>query len=169
VIAGLADDSSAAERLQGVRATLDAAGLRLPHERCHAGDFGIASGREGAHALLGGPDPPTALFVANNLMTVGAMRGIADLGLRIPDDVSLVGFDDMDWYPLASPPITAVAQPAHEIGRRAARRLLERIRGTRRSRPRTELLPTELIVRASTAPPRRQRLRRQNPTRKEHP
>lgn len=159
VIGGHANDSSAAERLQGVRSTMVTAGLHLPRDRCFAGDFGIESGRQGAHALLASSDRPTGLFVANNLMTVGAMRGIAELGLRIPDDVSLVGFDDMEWYPLASPPITAVAQPAHEIGRRAARRLLERIRGTRRSRPRTELLPTQLIVRGSTAPPRRRRSR----------
>jgi DNA-binding LacI/PurR family transcriptional regulator len=159
VISGLlANDSSAAERLDGVRGALTEAGLALEERRCFSGDFGIASGEEGARALLGGRDRPTALFVTNNLMTVGALGAIQALGLAVPSDVSLVGFDDMDWYPLASPPITAVDQPAYEIGTRAAQRLLLRIEGRRRVRRETILLPTELIVRASTAaPPRRRR------------
>lgn len=153
VISGLDTDSSAVERLDGVRDALAAAGLELPEARWFAGDFGIASGYEGARTLLQRAPRPTALFVTNNLMTVGAMQALAELGVRIPDDVSLVGFDDMDWYPIASPPITAVSQPAFEIGRRAAQELLVLAGGTRRRRPRTILLQTELIVRASTAAP----------------
>lgn len=152
VITGLlANDSSAAERLAGVRRTLKKVGHRLPDARCVSGDYGFASGERAARTLLEQEDRPTALFVTNNLMTLGALRVIAELGLSIPADVSLVGFDDMDWYPIAEPPITAVAQPAHEIGRRAAERLLLRVHRGRRLQPRTIRLPTELIVRQSTA------------------
>jgi len=154
VISGLlANDSSAAERLDGVKRALAAAGLKLPAHRCISGDYEMASAEEGAWTLLASPDRPTALFVTNNLMTLGALRAIAQLDLSVPDDLSLVGFDDMDWYPVANPPITAVAQPAYEIGARAAQRLLLRIRSRRRLKPEKILLPTELIVRASTAPP----------------
>lgn len=154
VITGLlANDSSAGERLEGVRRALKAAGLTLPPRRCVSGDYEMASAEEGARQLLCSPDRPTALFVTNNLMTLGALRAIAQLGLSVPGDISLVGFDDMDWYPVANPPVTAVAQPAYEIGARAAQRLLLRIRSRRRLKPEKILLPTELIVRASTAPP----------------
>lgn len=153
VISGLDNDSTAVERLEGARETLTAVGLELPEDRCFAGDFGIASGYDGARTLLARRPRPTALFITNNLMTVGAMLAIGELGHRIPRDLSLVGFDDMDWYPLADPPITAVSQPALEIGRRAAQELLAQLRGTRRRKPRTTLLPTELIVRGSTAAP----------------
>ena len=154
VISGLlANDSSAAERLDGVKRALAAAGLTLPARRCVSGDYEMASAEEGARTLLVSADRPTALFVTNNLMTLGALRAIAQLGLSVPEDLSLVGFDDMDWYPVANPPITAVAQPAYEIGARAAQRLLMRIHSRRQLKPEKILLPTELIVRASTAPP----------------
>lgn len=156
VITGLlANDSSAAERLAGARQALAEAGLELPEGRCVSGDYGSDSGDRGARVLLSATDRPTALFVTNNLMTLGALRAIAELGLSVPGDVSLVGFDDMDWYPIAQPPITAVAQPAYEIGLEAARRLLLRARRGRSLKPITTRLPTELIVRASTAPPAR--------------
>jgi LacI family transcriptional regulator len=155
VVSGLlANDSSAAERLDGVKRALAAAGLKLRPRRCVSGDYGMASAERGTKELLASRDRPTALFVTNNLMTIGALRAIAELGLLVPDDLSLVGFDDMDWYPVANPPITAVAQPAYEIGAQAARRLLLRIRSRRQLKPEKILLPTELIVRASTAPPR---------------
>jgi LacI family transcriptional regulator len=155
IITGWENDSSSVERLDGARETLRAAGLDLPEERTYAGDFGIGGGADGARRLLALRPRPTALFVTNNLMTLGAMRTIGELGLRVPRHVSLVAFDDMDWFPIAKPPITAVSQPAYEIGRRAARELLDRLQGTKRRAPRTILLETELIVRASTAPPSR--------------
>ena len=154
VITGLlANDSSAAERLAGVRATLAGAGIELRPDRWVSGDYEAGSGDIGARTLFEGADRPTALFVTNNLMTLGALRAIAALGLSVPGDVSVVGFDDMDRYPLVDPPVTAVAQPAFEIGARAAERLLERVERGRELQPETIRLPTRLIVRASTAPP----------------
>jgi LacI family transcriptional regulator len=161
VITGVpGDDSSAAERLDGVRKALRQAGLELPANRCASGDYVMERAEEVAYALLAPAARPTALFVTNNLMTTGALRAIRALGLRVPRDLSLIGFDDMDWYPVADPPVTTVAQPAYEIGVRAAQRLLLRIRSKRALKPQTILLPTQLVVRGSTAPPPRKRGRR---------
>jgi len=151
VIAGPSNDSAGLQRVAGVEQTLLEVGLALRRDRRMQGDFSVDGGRRAALDLLCRTPRPTAIFSANNLMTVGVLRALAELGLRAPADVSLVGFDDMDWYPLAAPPITAVAQPAQAIGARAAKRLLERLRSSRRRRARIELLPTELRIRASTA------------------
>jgi len=154
ITALLANDSAARERLDGVKRALRAVGLTLPAHRCFDGDYSMTSAEEGTRTLLASAhDRPTALFVTNNLMTLGALRAIAELGLDVPGDLSLVGFDDMDWYPVCDPPITAVAQPACEIGARAAERLLLRMHSRQVLRPQKIRLPTELIVRASTAPP----------------
>lgn len=158
VITGVpSEDSSAAERLEGVRRSLRQAGVDLPASRFASGDYVMGRAEEVAKKLLEPRDRPTALFVTNNLMTTGTLRAIHAFGLRVPDEISLIGFDDMDWYPVADPPVTTVAQPAYEIGARAAQRLLMRIRSKRQLKPRTILLPTELIVRGSTAPPRKRK------------
>jgi len=86
-------------------------------------------------------------------MAVGALLVIAEAKLAIPRDISIVGFADMEWYPLSSPPITAVDQPAYEMGRIAAERLLARLTRKSPPKPRRLLLDTRLIIRASTAPP----------------
>ena len=82
-------------------------------------------------------------------MTAGALRAARELGLRIPDDVALVGFDDLDWTTLVDPPITVVAQPVAELGRAAGERLLARLRGDDRSAARGFASRTRLIVRGS--------------------
>jgi len=96
--------------------------------------------------------PPTALVTANNQMTLGALLEIRDLGLRIPEDVSVVGFDDAEWASLVSPPLTTLAQPTYELGVRAMRLLLKRIEDPDGDMERL-LLEPELVVRKSTAPP----------------
>jgi LacI family transcriptional regulator/LacI family repressor for deo operon, udp, cdd, tsx, nupC, and nupG len=94
------------------------------------------------------PNPPTALFVANNLMTLGALNAIHERGYIIPDDIAVIGFDDFPWSISLNPPLTTVAQPTSEIGTRAAELLLERIKDRERT-PRTVVLPTQLMIRAS--------------------
>jgi DNA-binding LacI/PurR family transcriptional regulator len=86
--------------------------------------------------------------VANNLMTLGAMRAVRAAGLRIPEDIALVGVDDPPWASLVDPPLTTVAQPVREMAGTAMKLLLERIRGTR-TEARRVVLPLELRVRAS--------------------
>ncbi len=99
-------------------------------------------------ALLEAANRPRAIFTTNNFMTAGAVNAVRSLGLSIPDDVALVGFDDLDWTTLVEPQITVVAQPALEIGRAAGELVLARIAGDPRP-PRRTRLATELIVRES--------------------
>jgi LacI family transcriptional regulator len=99
--------------------------------------------------LCGMPEPPDAVLVANNLMTIGALEALRDAGLSVPGDMRVVGFDDAPWAKLLQPSLTVVAQPTYEIGRRSAELLI----GARSepSRPRQEiLLSPQLIVREST-------------------
>ena len=108
------------------------------------------TGQAAASALLGLAQPPTALFTGNNLLTVGALKAIHERGLRIPDDVSLVGHDELPWMSLLAPGITVAAQPIYEMGRQAVEILLERIRGDRQPVREVRLNPN-LIVRQSCA------------------
>lgn len=101
---------------------------------------------------LRGPDRPTAIFAMNDLTALLAYKAAIQAGLAVPDDLSLVGFDDMDFVTLLPTPLTTVAQDAFALGRRAAELLVERVEGYG-GPPRSELIPTQLKVRASTAPP----------------
>ena len=116
--------STARERLAGYREGLRARGRRSAGASLvRRADFKEEGGYAATRALLAGPPRPDAIFAANNLMTLGALRAITEAGLRVPDDVLLVGFDDAPWTTLTSPPLTVVAQPTYEIGRRAAQLL----------------------------------------------
>ena len=97
-------------------------------------------------------EPPTAIFAANNLLAEQAWRVLRDRGLELPGDIALVGFDDVPWMEMVNPAITVVDQPTMEMGRCAARLLLERLADPA-APPRVELLQPSLVVRGSTAPP----------------
>lgn len=120
-----------------------------------AGDFRMDGGYQATMRLLGMQDPPTALFVANNSMTVGALRAVKDLGVSIPDELSLVGFDDHDLGDLLDPPLTVVDRPTDIQGAIAARLLLKRLSGKAEDPGQEIRLDTKLIIRQSTAPPGR--------------
>lgn len=153
LVGGPAQHSTARERHHGYLTALAEAGLR-PHKRLvRDGNFREDGGYWAMRALLDEREPATAAFVANNLMTMGALRAIHQAGLRIPTDIALVGFDDMPWATSLEPPLTAVAQPAREIGAVAAQLLLSRMREPGRPPQRIEL-PTQLVVRASCGTPR---------------
>jgi LacI family transcriptional regulator len=149
---GVVSDSpeigSTAERLRGFRAAMRAAGLEVDGGLVSVGGPSADDGYRSARTLLERRDRPSALFTANNLMTLGAVRALCDLGLHMPDDVALLGFDDTDWTTIVSPPLTVVAQPVYELGRVAGERLLLRCAG-HAGAPRRIRLPTELVVRAS--------------------
>ncbi len=126
---------------------------RVAIEALRARQVGGSTPEEGYRAsrrVLEASGRPTALFTANNFMTLGAMRALHDLGLRMPRDVSLVGFDDLEWTTLVDPPLTVVSQPATELGEAAARLVLARLQGVD-GRPRRIRLETKLIIRASCA------------------
>ncbi len=140
--------STTQERLEGYRRALAEFGVLVDEALVRAGDSREAGGREAARALLTLEHPPTALFVGNNLMTLGALETIHGLGLRVPDAVAIVGYDDMPWASAFNPPLTAVRQPGQELGRRSAELLLARIEDPKRSTTLVTLRP-ELVVRQS--------------------
>jgi LacI family transcriptional regulator len=143
--------TAARERLAGFHAALAGAGLAAEPELIAEGSFDAPSGRTAMESMLHA-HPPTAVFVASDVVALGAIAAIRDAGLRVPDDLSVVGFDDVPLAAYFDPPLTTIRLPAHELGFAAGRALLERIRG--RPVPARMLLPTELVVRGSSGPPR---------------
>jgi LacI family repressor for deo operon, udp, cdd, tsx, nupC, and nupG len=115
------------------------------------GDFSIDSGAAAAEALLAWNEPPTALFCFNDMMAIGAIASARARGLRVPHDLSVIGFDDIRVAAFMDPPLTTVAQPMREIGEGAVRLLLEILRGDG-VQPVSVTLPHTLVVRGSTAP-----------------
>jgi DNA-binding LacI/PurR family transcriptional regulator len=150
IIAGARTHRYSTARVAGFRSGL--AGLSA---RIGFGGWDRAAARREARAMLDGPHRPTALFACSDLMALGVYDAAAELGLRIPDDLSVIGFDDVPEAEWASPTLTTVRQPIGEMGAAALRALLAaRSAPPTVAAPRLEL-PTSLMVRASTAPPPR--------------
>ncbi|RJK96016.1 LacI family DNA-binding transcriptional regulator [Vallicoccus soli] len=140
-------------RLDGYRAGLESAGVAVDPALVRDGDFYQDSGFRAGEELLDLADPPTAVFASSDQMAFGVYEAVRRRGLRVPEDVSVVGFDDLALAAWASPPLTTVRQPLAEMGALAARTVLGLARGEQADNPRVELA-TELVVRESTAPPR---------------
>ncbi|UQU62047.1 LacI family DNA-binding transcriptional regulator [Couchioplanes caeruleus] len=141
-------------RFDGYRAGMEAAGLRVDEDLIRQGDFYHESGYVRGAELLARPDPPTAIFAASDQMALGVYEAARRRGLRVPDDVSVMGFDDLPEARWSSPPLTTIRQPLAEMGGLAARTALRLAQGDRVAAPRVEL-STELILRDSTAPYRK--------------
>lgn len=137
---------TARKRLEGYEEALQATNLEPIH---HLDAHTIEMAEEATKDLLEAPDRPTALFAANILTTLGALRTIEDLGLRIPEDIALIGFDDFELAHILRPRFTLVRQPTAELGRRAAEMLFDRLDGRSPPEPQRLVLPTELVVRES--------------------
>jgi DNA-binding LacI/PurR family transcriptional regulator len=151
MISGPKHLSNSRSRLQGFRQALHSAKIVVPHEYIEFGDFRERSGQEAAERLLSIRPPPTAMFVANNEMMAGALLSIRQQRIKVPRDLSLVGFDDARWAQYCDPPLTVVAQPTDAMGRKAAELLLGRLRGETRAK--VIVFEPELVIRRSTAPP----------------
>jgi len=136
------------EREHGYLVALRKHNLPCVEECLRQGNNRQDGGHRAVCELLSLPQPPTAILIANNLMTLGGLQAIHESGLAIPEQVSLVGFDDMDWASSLRPPLTCVAQPAYEMGEKAAQILLERIRQPEQPHQ-ILVLDTRLIIRAS--------------------
>lgn len=147
------------QRAAGARLALDAAGLPYNPDWFFEGDFTLASGIACAQQWLALETRPTAVFSSSDAMAFGFMSELHRHGIRIPEDVSIVGFDDIEFAANFIPPLTTVRQPRITIGETAAEMLLDLMRPTRNDRAskkhRAALLPIELVVRASTAAPAR--------------
>jgi LacI family transcriptional regulator len=151
-------------RLDGHRAGLDAAGIAIDAELVRQGDFYHESGFVAGAALLDLPRPPTAIFAASDQMAFGVFEAVRLRGLRVPEDVSVIGFDDLPEARWSSPPLTTVRQPLSEMGMMAARTVLQLAQGEKIDSLRVDLA-TALTVRDSTAPPRGTPMKEPTPTR----
>jgi len=148
-ILGIPDASTGAERYQGYVTALAHYGMPLLPELVRSGLPRSQNGYELTLDLLAQSQPPDAIFTGNNLLTIGALRAIHEVGLGIPDDVALAGFDEMDWMFLVKPALTVVMQPAYEMGQRAAELLLERIVDPDRAPQAVVLQPTVKVRESS--------------------
>jgi DNA-binding LacI/PurR family transcriptional regulator len=153
-IAGNLNHSSHAERLHGFRKAMQESNLAVRGEYLRMGDQTVESGHLCGLELMRLPEPPTAIIASNNRMLLGLMRVVNELRVPCPEQVSIVGFDDFAWTQHFTPPLTVVAQPAHEIGSKAMEILLAKIRageGSEQENNRVIRLQPELRVRNSTA------------------
>ena len=141
------------ERLAGYRAAMKAANCEINDDYLVNGDFSLQSGFDAAAHYANLEDRPTAVFCMNDEMAIGLIQGLKAHGLKVPEDISVAGFDDIDFAQFSDPPLTTVYQPAEEIGRTAMTVLAEML-GGKTPKARRHTLPTELVVRESTAPPR---------------
>jgi len=148
IIAGLPSIPSTILREKGYRRALQENGLPIVEDLIKRGDSKLLSGVRFCEELLTLPEPPDAIFTGNNLITLGALEVIHKRNLKIPEDVAIIGFDDMHWASSLNPPLTAVRQPAREIGKRAGELLIQRINDPERSSIQM-VLSAELMKRSS--------------------
>ncbi len=141
-------------RLDGYRAALDAAGVPADPDLVRTAPLYVEGGRIQGTALLELPEPPTAVFAANDLQALGVYQAAHRAGLRVPQDLSVVGFDDLPLAQWADPPMTTVHQPLRKMGTAAAQMVMALASGTAPAEDRVELA-TRLEVRSSTASPAR--------------
>ncbi|GAA4174291.1 LacI family DNA-binding transcriptional regulator [Gryllotalpicola koreensis] len=149
---GRTDLESSHLREQGYRASLEAAGIDFDPDLVLDGEYRRKEGRERTLDLLDRTEPPTAIFAANDLSALGAIAAAQELGLRVPEDVSIIGFDDIPEAGRSEPQLTTFAQPLHAMGAEAFRMLMEQLTGGENGRRHEHLLGS-LVVRESTAPP----------------
>lgn len=146
-IVGLPNVSTSRDRLRGYERALNDAGIPFDPALVDKGNSKVDGGTTGAQQLLSLPEPPSAIFASNNLMTLGVLKALDSLGRRCPDDVAVIGFDDHDWAGHFTPPLTVVRQPTYELGKAAAGLLLRVIGGEAIGH--VEPMRAELVVRRS--------------------
>jgi LacI family transcriptional regulator len=152
-ITGLIETRPGAERLRGYREAVQRLGLAYRDDYVAYGDFYTESGRRAMASLLALPEPPTAVFAASDMMALGAIRAAAEAGLTVPQDVSVVGFDDIQLADHMNPPLTTLRQDKAGLGAAAGTAVVRLAAGEPAGEP--TVLPVELVERGSSAAPRR--------------
>jgi LacI family repressor for deo operon, udp, cdd, tsx, nupC, and nupG len=150
---GPSDNVEAGYRLDGYRGALTDAGIAVDETIIWQGAFTFEAGVRVAREFLAHPDPPTAVFASNDEMAMGFIRTVKDAGLGIPGDVSVVGFDDIEYARYFDPALTTMHQPRAELGRLAAESIVARMTGAAKSIPLRTRLKCSLVVRDSAAEP----------------
>jgi LacI family transcriptional regulator len=153
LITGSQQLDTAAARLEGFRSAIRKAKLDVAPEYIQEGRFDRFSGYEKIRVLLQQRPRPTAVVCSNDLVAIGVLSGLREAGLRCPEDVSVIGFDDIEVSELTDPALTTVFQPGYQMGAKGAALLIKRIRGSSEP-PQNIILPTELKIRHSAAPPK---------------
>ncbi|SDG60406.1 LacI family transcriptional regulator [Lentzea fradiae] len=151
LITGREDLKSAQQRETGYRGALASAGLPVDENLVRRGDYEADIAAESARRLLREPDRPTAVFAANDITAIAVIQAAQELGLRVPEDLAVVGFDNIPESALCTPPLTTVQQPIREMGHRAVELLVRLINGDEPTDTHITL-STELVVRQSTRP-----------------
>lgn len=161
-ITGKLSVSTGRERLEGYYQAMAEAGLPVDPALVKVGGFLPESGYRGMQELLNGPELPTAVFVCNNRMTLGALKALQERAIKVPEQISLICFDDAEWASLLDPPLTAISQPSYELGRSAAQLILQKVFSRENNGhseaasaivPRHIVLKPELRLRRSTGTP----------------
>lgn len=140
-------------RHQGYQQALRRAGIAMNNAYVHYGNFTFEAGAAAITQLLSLSSPPTAVFCHNDIMAIGATQKAKQMGFRVPQDISIMGFDDIEFSQYCDPPLTTISQPRYEIGRQSMLMLLELLKGND-VRSGSRLLESSLVVRESTAPPK---------------
>lgn len=153
VMSGAVGISTADDRVTGYRMALEEAGITVAEDYLFRGDFTPESGYSMTRQALKLPLRPTALIAANNFITIGAMKALQEVGLDVPEDIALVGFDDLPPALVTFPFFTVASQPAYEMGTRAMKLLLQRLEGNELDHFQEIILPTQLIIRHSSGHP----------------
>ncbi len=150
MITGPIDQACHQDRLDGYRSALRRAGIAYDETLVRYGDSLVDSGRVHGLDLLGGPNPPTAIMNGSDEQAYGVYKAARESGLPVPDDLSVVGFDDVELCQWVSPQLTTVHQPLAEMAREATRMVIDLARDGARA-PRRVELATSVVVRSSTA------------------
>lgn len=153
LIAGEVETLHMADRLVGVQAALSGSSIPLPQEMVRAADWTMEAGYEAMLELLATSPELTAVICGNDNLAAGAIKALTERGIRVPDDVSVVGFDDSPVASVTQPALTTVSVPLYEVGRLAAERLFDEIQEDGQASPTRAVLPCRVVVRDSTAPP----------------
>ncbi|THK39259.1 LacI family transcriptional regulator [Ensifer sp. MPMI2T] len=151
-ISGSLDTSTGRERLAGYKAALEAANLPYEEDLVRIGNFREKDAYKATMQLLTSAERPSAIFSANNLMVIGVMKAIRDIGLKCPEDLSVASFDDFPWADVFQPHLTTIAQPVQAIGEQAAQLILDRLSGKSPETPRRLVLQGRLMIRESCRP-----------------
>jgi LacI family transcriptional regulator len=142
--------STADDRLAGYRRALSEAGVPIKSKHEYYGAFNQESGFQMTHKALAEAQKPTALFAANNFIACGVLKALHELELRVPEDIAVVGFDDLPSALVTFPFLTVAAQPAYEMGRRAIEILLKKLDEGPSDQYQEVVLPAEIVIRQSS-------------------
>lgn len=149
MIAGTFDTPPRELRIQGYRQALLSRRMPVDPQLIRGANFREEGGEQAMCELLALPHPPTAVFAANDLMAIGALVVARDLGIRVPEEIAVIGFDDVPSARMVTPPLTTISQHPNRLGQRAAAMVFERLQGNVSPYGRVESMPFELVIRQS--------------------